>query len=363
VIVARRGRAPLLALAGATLAVAACGHSGPPLPPLIRIPAAPADFSLVRRGPEVDLTFRVPDANTDRSTPADLSRIDVFAADVPGPVTADDVIRRGTKIKSLPVLEPPDPDQPEPPADAPNAAGLQQKDVTTVRDVLTDSAAGTTYRAYVVVPFNMRGRRGTPSSRLSLPLVPPPPPPVAPQVTYDEKAVHVTWPEVTAPDDAPAYQYAVYRTGGAPPQQPPEPVSEPTFSEEGIEWGKERCYVVRTLSVVEGVRIESTPSPEQCVTFKDTFPPARPEGLVGVGSEGAVSLIWTPNREPDLGGYIVLRAVEPATELTPITAEPIPDTNFRDTVPSGSRVTYAVEAVDKNGNRSEPSETITETAR
>ena len=40
----------------------------------------------------------------------------------------------------------------------------------------------------------------------------------------------------------------------------------------------------------------------------------------------------------------------PGTELVPVTPAPIPDTNFRDTVPSGARVTYAVQAVDKAGN-------------
>jgi hypothetical protein len=362
VSVARRHRGGLLLAAGATLGLTACGHVGPPLPPLVRTPVAPADVTLVRRGPEVDLTFRVPDANTDRSTPADLSRIDVFAWDVPGPVTADEIIRRGAKVKSLSVLKPADPDEPAP-EDAPKPEGLAQKEVATVSDTLDESAAAAGYRAYVVVPFNMRGRRGTPSSRLSLPLVPPPPPPPAPTVTYDEKVVHVTWPEVAAGPDSPPYRYSVYRVDDSPQMLTPNPLADPTFSEEGVEWGKQRCYAVRTVTTVEGARIESTSSPQQCVTFKDTFPPAAPEGLVGIGSEGAVSLIWTPNREADLAGYIVLRAIEPETELAPVTPAPIPDTNFRDTVPSGSRVTYAVEAVDKTGNRSEPSEKITETAR
>jgi hypothetical protein len=85
--------------------------------------------------------------------------------------------------------------------------------------------------------------------------------------------------------------------------------------------------------------------------------------LVGVGSEGSISLIWTANSEPDLAGYIVLRALEPATELTPVTTAPITDTNFRDAVPAGARATYAVQAVDKAGNVSPVSNRIAETAR
>ena len=84
---------------------------------------------------------------------------------------------------------------------------------------------------------------------------------------------------------------------------------------------------------------------------------------MGVGSEGAISLIWTASREADLAGYLVLRAVAPGTDLAPVTPAPITDTNFRDAVAGGSRATYAIVAVDKAGNRSQPSATISETSR
>mgnify|MGYP000474274054 CR=1 FL=1 len=40
-------------------------------------------------------------------------------------------------------------------------------------------------------------------------------------------------------------------------------------------------------------------------------PPAAPTGLQAVAGDGAVSLIWEPNSESDLAGYLVLRAVAP----------------------------------------------------
>jgi hypothetical protein len=182
-------------------------------------------------------------------------------------------------------------------------------------------------------------------------------------VTYDEKAITVSWTEVAAVSEGDTFAYSVYRPDPEAAALTATPVRELQFVDNSIEWETERCYQVRTVATVEGVRIESEASPAHCVTLHDTFAPARPEGLVGVGSEGAVSLIWTANREPDLAGYIVLRAIAPATEMTPVTASPITDTNFRDVVPSGSRVTYAVEAVDKVGNRSDASNPIAETAR
>jgi len=106
-----------------------------------------------------------------------------------------------------------------------------------------------------------------------------------------------------------------------------------------------------------------TPAPNRPPAPPDTQAPAVPSGLTATAGELRVSLAWTANSEPDLAGYIVIRAIEPATELTPVTLTPIQDTNFRDTVPTGSRATYAVLAVDKAGNHSAPSNQIAETAR
>jgi hypothetical protein len=154
----------------------------------------------------------------------------------------------------------------------------------------------------------------------------------------------------------------VYRPGDPVPLTP-APVGGPQFVVNAVEWEQDRCYDVRTVATVEGVRLESASSTTRCVTLHDTFAPATPAGLVSVGSEGAVSLIWTANTEADLAGYLVLRAVAPETEFRAITPLPIRDTNFRDTVASGSTVSYAIQAIDKAGNRSGPSATITETAR
>jgi hypothetical protein len=375
VIGRRRLRQVGPALACAVLVASGCGKKGPPLPPLVLLPDAPSELSAVRRGPQVDLTFHVPGANTDRSTPADLARIDVYAAVTPEPLGAEQVVREGTRVATLPINKPPDPDEPpaetrapdSTPATAPDAtaqrpAALDQNAVAHVSDPLPGDADPSAYRTYVAVGFNARGRRGALSTAAAVPLAPPPPAPAQPRIEYDEKAITLSWPEVSGAEDQ-TVAYSVYTAGpdGAP--LTPEPIGEPQFADEQITWDQERCYEVRSAVTINEVRIESEPSTSACVTPHDTFAPAAPEGLVGVGAEGAVSLIWTANSEPDLAGYLVLRAVEPETVLAPLTPEPIADTNFRDTLPSGSRATYAVVAVDKAGNRSEPSSRITESSR
>ncbi|HUR33439.1 MAG TPA: hypothetical protein VM032_06565 [Vicinamibacterales bacterium] len=357
----RRLGAAALAVGVAAFAAGACGKKGPPLPPLVLLPTPPGDFSAVRRGPEVALGFRVPNANTDRSTPADLTHVDVYALTASTPVAAEDVLRRGVRVATVAVNKPRDPDEPEPRTPAAKGPGLEQNEVAALTEPLPPDADPSGYRSYVAVGVNARGRRGALSPRLAMPLVAPPSPPPQPRATYDETTISLAWAPVAA-QGGEAYTYAVYRPGVAVPLTP-SPVRDPLFLDKAIEWEKERCYEVRTVAVVEAMRIESAPSPGFCLTVHDTFAPAAPRGLVGVGSEGSISLIWTANSEADLAGYLVLRAIEPATTLTPVTPAPITDTNFRDALPAGGRATYAVQAVDRAGNHSEPSNRIAETAR
>ena len=142
------------------------------------------------------------------------------------------------------------------------------------------------------------------------------------------------------------------------------PLDAPAYSEERGEYGAERCYAVRTLDVVAGFEVRSRLSPVTCVTFVDTFPPAPPDGLTAVGSQGEVSLLWRPNEEPDLAGYQVLRGLPGDETLQPLTDAPTAGNTYRDaTAAPGVRHVYAVRAVDTASNESEPSDRVEATAR
>jgi hypothetical protein len=82
-----------------------------------------------------------------------------------------------------------------------------------------------------------------------------------------------------------------------------------------------------------------------------------------VASEGTINLIWDPNAESDLAGYVVLRSGGSIADLTAITPQPITESTFSDTVPSGVRYTYAIQAVDTAGNKSNGSAPVEETSR
>ena len=169
------------------------------------------------------------------------------------------------------------------------------------------------------------------------------------------------------PVDAPrpAITYNVYDATNpdAPVKLTTAPLEVSTYSDKRIVWGENRCYAVVAAETIAGATIESLPTSVACAVLVDTFPPAPPKELKAISSEGAINLIWEPSPEKDLAGYIVLRGVEPAETLQPITAEPIVEPSFRDAVLSGIAYVYAVRAVDRAGNTSGPSTRVVETAR
>lgn len=365
---ARVWRAAAVPLAVA-LAAAGCGRKGPPLPPLVKLPVAPAEFAAERRASAVDIRFVVPATNTDGTRPANLVRVDVYGITTPPEITDADILRRGMRIGSVAVKMPRDPEETiepdEPDADLvpPEGPGLDQGIVASIREELETGADSGGARAYVGVGVDRRGRRGPASRRAAVPLAEPPPAPPAPEVTYNEKGFLVSWPTDESPDETKGRAYALYdatkggrRLGGGP-------IRDSSFVDSPIEWDTERCYVLGRIQATDGMSVESEASAATCVTPRDTFPPSSPSGLQSVASEGAVSLIWDANTEPDLAGYLVLRATAPSETPTLITPTPIEQPNFRDTLEAGARASYVVQAVDKAGNVSQSSDARVETAR
>ena len=425
---------------------AACGKKGAPLPPLVRLPVAPPDLVAKRRGASVDVQFTVPAANTDGTRPANIERVDVYGFTGPATVTDLQLLKHGTRIGSVDVKAPRDPnatvdaDEPDSDIEPPEGPGLDQGTTAHVKEELTpaslmpvdlskdaskssrasasDQAFGSARtraqlprwgplpdvpsRTYVLVGLNKRGRKGPLSSRVAVPLVAPPPAPSQPTIGYDETSITVTWtppPEgavIQAPasdDVLPArligavHTTITYNVYDVSPSTPPAPLApsspvvsgssltaaevrltdaplvDARFVDKRIEWGTERCYALRAVKTIGGLTVESDASPPTCEKLADTFEPAPPTGLIAVASEGAINLIWDPSNERDLAGYLVLRAVAPADTPTRVTPTPIQETTFKDTVRAGLRVLYVVEAVDKAGNVSVPSNRVEEAAR
>ena len=417
----------LLLAAAIVLSCGACGKKGPPLPPLLKVPAAPPDLTASRRGDTVDLQFTVPTTNTDGSRPANMDRVEVYAmTTAPGaaPEALSDaqIVKYGTRIDVVGVKAPrdpnltADPDEPGEEVEPPEGAGLDQGAVAHVEEAIGDDAAEPTevpregrsakpkptdgaddrgrplvapvadppLRTYAVVGVSTRGKKGPVSKRVAVPLAPPPPPPAAPTIVYTEREITVTWPQATSAAASDGEKVLPSRPLG-PPQPPveytvydasdpeslkkltPSPMGDPKYTDRRIAWGEKRCYTVRSTLRMGSATIESDAGPPECKTLVDTFAPAAPKGLASISSAGAINLIWEPNTESDLAGYIVLRgtphegtADPPALE--PI-ASPITETTFTDAVVAGTTHVYAVQAIDRAGNVSAASAPVTETAR
>ncbi|HTL44273.1 MAG TPA: hypothetical protein VL262_08020 [Vicinamibacterales bacterium] len=237
--------------------------------------------------------------------------------------------------------------------------------------------AATVTRVYVIRGVTKKGHPGTPSARVVVPIVSPPPPPSNVSAEFGETSVTIKWsaPEAPAGQHAP-FAYNVYAYSKSqpaetspplvsmPPPLNPQPIDTLALEHGGAEPGKEQCFVVRTVETIASTSIESEPSPPVCVTPVDRFAPEAPTGLAAVATTGAMNLIWDANHEPDVAGYLVLRAESPGDTLLPLTPEPIRETRFRDTTAQpGVRYAYVIVAVDRAGNRSAPSARVEETAR
>lgn len=186
---------------------------------------------------------------------------------------------------------------------------------------------------------------------------------------------------VAQPPARPRYGYNVYDAGAmgaetAPvaPTAPTAPIAPinaalltaPGFADPRVEFGVERCYVVRRVEMVGPIAIESAPSSPACVNPVDTFPPAPPKSVQHIAAGNGVTLLWEANTESDLGGYLVLRGEAPGDKLSPLTKQPIAETSFLDTtVRRGRTYVYRVVAVDRSTppNESAPSEPVEETIR
>lgn len=141
-------------------------------------------------------------------------------------------------------------------------------------------------------------------------------------------------------------------------------LTTPAFTDARVEFGTERCYVVRRVEMAGTVAIESAPSAVTCVKPVDTFPPEPPKMLQSVASGTTVNLIWEASTEADLAGYVILRGEAPGEKLAPLTPAPITDASYVDSSVRRARTyVYEILAVDTAGNQSGPSNRVEDTIR
>ena len=396
-------------LMGALIVGVGCGKRGNPQAPLRPVPAAVGSLTARRTADRVELRFTIPAENADRSAPPAVTRVDIYAAagppaavpvmipvaslsfpvaSVPLPVSRFPAVvlsqpagftaraarvPEGPPVTAAAILKPkylrghvdvrPPPAPPPPGTPAPAAAPADPRpapgDVAVyVEQIPKELAAAAASRdvsalRFVVVGVAGHNRPGV-RALVEIPLGVDPAAPHDPAIVYDETSMKLTW----TPSE-PGQKFHVYRSDSTGQEQGSALNAAPLTAAEysaPVEFGVERCFLVRAAVVTGAASVESVPAGPVCKTPVDTFPPPTPTGLSPLPSENKIALQWTAVMAADLAGYIVLRAEGPDAPLQPLMQTPIAEPNYTDTTTKvGVRYRYVVVALDKAGNRSEPS--------
>jgi fibronectin type 3 domain-containing protein len=143
-------------------------------------------------------------------------------------------------------------------------------------------------------------------------------------------------------------------------------VTATAYQDRNFKFGQKYTYVVRSVSLGTLARpVESLNSNSVEVAPVDTFPPSAPSGVSIAPAPGRLSLFFAANPEPDIAGYLIYRSTDPnhAKPWTLLTQALLTRTTFTDeNVEPGKTYYYYVIAVDTAGNKSQPSEVVSETA-
>ena len=304
------------------------------------VPAV-ADLAASVSGGQVTLEFTVPAATPDDPASVTPQRMEIYRVEnalEAKPQTLDTVVGRDEHRRHELAVRPPEVPAP--------AAGPALEPAPGERATFVEPMAPAPTAAswtYAVVAAAGRNRRSLPAT-VTIPIAALPPAPSGVALTHDDRSLTVIWK-----GEGKAFRVFSVADGtgkATPVLLTAKPISEPRFSVP-VEFGKERCFTIRTVMVAGAATVEGPASEPACLVAVDRYPPQAPTGLRAIQEGTAVTLTWDPSDAADLAGYVVLRGDEAGTNLQPLFREPLKEPTYRDTtVQSGATYTYTVYAVD-----------------
>ena len=354
------------AIAAATVSAAAlagCGMPGAPQPPSLNLPNRVSNLTAVRAGDQVALSWKMPVRTTDK-----VALKAPISARVCRNETGSSACTAITTVRFAPG------------ADA------------SFTDALSAELASGSPRpiTYFVELVNRKSRSAGLSNGAEI-LAGAAPSPVdglSGEVRKDGVLLH--W--APAPANAPAADIRLVRTlltqpakktDQGPLSAPPEPVqrnlmvrdgSSPTRAlDHDIRFGETYEYraqrIVRVSENGQTLELASSVSAPARVEVINIFPPAVPQGVAAVATQGtsggppSIDLSWQPVADIDLAGYVVYRSEAAGGEWQRISpAQPVTGPGFHDSnVQAGHSYMYAVSSIGQNGHESARSPEAQET--
>lgn len=350
----------LLGLCALSLAPT-CGKRRPPLPPIERVPQRTEELTGVQRGNTVILMWPAPLRNAGAGSVQSIRRVDVYRvaekSTAPLALTEDQFAARSLLVGSVPFDE-------------------IKKSGTTLTYTDTLELAGQPARLrYAIRYVNAAGQRAAFSNFFLMePAAKVAKPPTNLTKQESETAITISWeaPAANLDESTPAnlLGYNVYRLTAAKPEAEAKPLNKDPitathFDDKTFKFGEKYDYFVRSVSLgTEAKPVESFESNTVSAAPLDSYPPAPPVLSQPGPGPGRLALFWSANSEPDIAGYLIYRSLDPNSPKpwTPLTAEVYTKITFQDVnVETGKTYYYYVRAVDTAGNKSEPSNVVSET--
>ena len=335
-----------------------CGKRKPPLPPIERIPQRTERLTGTQRGNQIILSWPAPLRNAGDGSVQSIRRVDVYRVAeklrAPLPMTEEEFATRAILVGSVTY-------------DEIKKASVNLTYTDTLE--LTEPAR----LRYAVKYVNASGERAAfsnfflmePTARVAAP-------PTITGKEESEAANTIIWeaPKANIDGSTPVnlLGYNVYRTAASTAAQNPlnqELITATQYQDKTFKFGEKYIYVVRSVSLsTEGQRVESLDSNPLELTQDDKYPPSAPTLAQPGVAPGRLALFWSASPEPDVAGYLLYRSTDPNAPKpwTLLTPAVYTKTTFTDqNVEASKTYYYYVIAVDNAGNKSQPSEVVSET--